>query len=347
MVSLVAGIAAGLSRLGWGLPGANGALALAHGPLMVSGFFGTLIGLERAAALKLRWVYTAPALSGIGGLVLILNLPTDIGAALEAAGSGVFLAASLLIFGRQHELFNASLALAAACWVVGNALWLAGRAVPELVLWWSLFLVLTIAGERLELSRLLKPSSGARAAFVAAVLVLLGSALVSLRQADVAWPISGAGLLALALWLVRHDIARRIVKLMGGLPRFIAIALLSGYVWLAVAGVVALAEPIITLPFAYDAALHALFLGFVFAMVFGHAPIILPAVLRVPLDFHRSFYANLGLLHASVLLRVIGDLLSWQEGRLYGGLLNAAAIVLFFGTMAMSIGRGGAKPLRS
>lgn len=40
----------GLIRLGWQLPALTPSLALAHGPLMISGFLGTLITLERAVA---------------------------------------------------------------------------------------------------------------------------------------------------------------------------------------------------------------------------------------------------------------------------------------------------------
>ena len=41
---------------------------------------------------------------------------------------------------------------------MGNGLWLAGRPIYAVVPWWVGFLVLTIAGERLELSRVLRPS---------------------------------------------------------------------------------------------------------------------------------------------------------------------------------------------
>lgn len=335
-LSLLAGLLAGLGRLGWTLPEWSAALALLHGPLMISGFFGTLIGLERASALKLGWVYGGPLLTGLGGLSLIAGVPPAMGAAPIALGSAVFLAAALLILRRQPALFNAVLAAGAACWLAGNLLWLAGRAVPELVLWWSLFLVFTIAGERLELSRVLRPSRRAVAVFAAALAILLGAAIIGLWNDEAAWPIAGAGLVALALWLAHHDIARRTLKLRDGLPRFTAIALLSGYVWLAVAGLCALAQAAVAAPFAYDAMLHALFLGFVFAMVFGHAPIILPAVLQLPVPYRPSFYAPLALLHASLLLRLVGDVLAWQDGRLYGGLLNAAAILLFLATTAFA-----------
>jgi len=42
---------------------------------MVSGFLGTLISLERAVALKARWPYAAPLLSGLGDAALIVGGP--------------------------------------------------------------------------------------------------------------------------------------------------------------------------------------------------------------------------------------------------------------------------------
>ena len=56
----------------------------------------------------------------------------------------------------------------------------------------------------------------------------------------------------------------------------------------------------------YDAILHALFLGFTFGMIFGHAPIIFPAVLGRPLPYRPAFYLHLILLQATLLLRIGG-----------------------------------------
>jgi len=89
--------------------------------------------------------------------------------------------------------------------------------------------------------------------------------------------------------------------------------------------------------FAYDASLHAIFLGFVMSMVFAHAPVIVPAVLGVKLPYHRGFYIPLALLHASLALRLLGgdlagNLTAWQ----WGGGLNEVAILLFFALVAQS-----------
>jgi hypothetical protein len=141
--------------------------------------------------------------------------------------------------------------------------------------------------------------------------------------------LAGVGMVVLAWWLLRYDIARRTV-LQTGLTRFIAVCLLSGYVWLGIGGVLSwrfggvLAGPY------YDAMLHSVFVGFVFAMIFGHAPIILPAILgRDGSPYHPAFYGPLLLLHLSLLLRIAGDLSGWWPGRQWGGLLNAMAILFF------------------
>jgi hypothetical protein len=132
------------------------------------------------------------------------------------------------------------------------------------------------------------------------------------------------------------DIARRTVR-QRGLTRFIAAAMLSGYAWLAAGGVLfaVLGGRLVAGP-PYDAALHAVFVGFVFSMIFGHAPVILPAVLRVAVPYRAWFYAHLLLLHLSLALRVGGDLLGWWGVRRWGGLLGAAAILLFLALTAAS-----------
>ncbi|MFN3928718.1 MAG: hypothetical protein ACK4OK_03690, partial [Thermoflexus sp.] len=94
----------------------------------------------------------------------------------------------------------------------------------------------------------------------------------------------------------------------------------------------------------YDARLHAVLVGFVFSMIFGHALIIFPAVLRVNLPFSRALYLPLALLHLSLLLRLAGDLGGIFEVRRWGGLLNGVAILLFLVLMARAIRKGRKSP---
>jgi hypothetical protein len=116
--------------------------------------------------------------------------------------------------------------------------------------------------------------------------------------------------------------------------------LLIGYVWLGLGGGLSLLFPEVTAGFAYDAAQHAIFIGFVISMIFGHAPIIFPVILGRPLIFHASFYSHLSLLHLSLLLRTGSDLFGWLPGRQWGGLLNALALLLFLANTMLAIRRG-------
>lgn len=300
-VSLAFGIAGGLARLSpFGAPGT--AIAL-HAPLMVSAFFGTVISLERAVAIDRPWVYAAPLCAGLAGVSLVAGLLLP-GFALMVLAAAVFLAANVVVVRRQPSLETAALLAGAAAWLAGNVMLFEGRAA---VPWWIAFFALTIGGERLELSRYLK-----RPPFVRRTFALLVGLLV---LSPIAPRALGVVLLLLAAWLVVFDLARVTIR-QDRLPRYLAACLLTGYFWLGLAGA------LIALATGYDAALHAFFVGFVFSMVFGHAPVILPAVLKTRFPYHPVLYLPLALLHASLAVRV---LVSTPLGA-WG---NAAAIALF------------------
>jgi hypothetical protein len=114
-VSLLSGLLAGLIRMGWALPTPNADLILPHGPLMVAGFFGTLIGLERAVALQKAWVYGAPVLVGFGGLTLAVGGPVALAEEAIVLGSLIYLVAALWLNARHHALHISVMTLGAVC----------------------------------------------------------------------------------------------------------------------------------------------------------------------------------------------------------------------------------------
>jgi hypothetical protein len=255
-------------------------------------------------------------------------------------GSLGLVAIFVVIMRRQCALATGTMALGALLWLVGNAYWLVGWPVPQVVPWWSGFLVLTIAGERLELSRLLRLSVLHHVLFLLAVSIFLAGLLLLALGLASGGHVTGVGMVALALWLLQYDMARRTMR-QTGLTRFIAVCLLSGYVWLGVGGALTWRFAGILAGPYYDAMLHTVFVGFVFAMIFGHAPIILPAILGQTTSLYQpALYVPLLLLHASLLLRVVGDLMGWWPGRQWGGLLNALAVLLFLLTLARGLLRG-------
>ena len=336
--ALGAGLAGGLARLG-ALPAPPVAIAN-HAALMIAGFLGTVISLERAVALGHRAGYLAPLASGAGAILLLAGWH-DAAMACWIAAPLALLAVSLAIVHRQPLPHTALLALAAVLWLAGNAAFAFG-AVNGVIEAWFGFLVLTIAAERLELTRLLPRRPLASSSFRAAVALLLASILASFVEERAGALVFGAALVALAAWLWRFDLARRTLHA-HGFARFAAIALLAGYAWLAVGGLAWIALAF-GLARARDAALHAVALGFVFSMILGHAPIVVPAIARTRVRFHGGFYVPLALLHVSLFARLAVSPLhpQWRAG---AGIGNAIAIVLFAAMLVASLRRArGARP---
>lgn len=333
----------GLARVGLALPDLPAEAALYHGPLMVSAVFGALISLERAVALRRHWALSGPLCAFVAGGVLLLGGPWWLAAAGFTVASAVLLVASLFIWRVQPADFTRLLVVAALLWLVGNLAWLAGQPVWNVVGWWLGFLLLTIVAERLELSRLLRrPAHAAPLLNGLLGLWLLGMLATEWMPAMPGPQLTGLSLLGMAGWLARYDLARRTVR-QQGLPRYIAICLLVGYAWMAFGGVMLVSgQPFLPGP-GYDALLHALFVGFVFSMVFGHAPVILPALTGWRVPYRPALYLPLALLHGSLLLRLVGDLMGRYDWRQAGSLLNGITLLLFLGLMIglIRLGKAG------
>ena len=306
-----------------------GRAALAHAALMICGFLGTVLGIERAVAVKLRIAFVAPLAAGLGGVCLLLGRQ-DAGAWLEVVAALAFTAVNLVVVRRQRAAHTALLLAGAACWLVGNLLFAAGQAGEVVLPWWFAFPALTIAAERLEMTRLMRRRPLAQLWLYAVLAGIVAAAALSGVSALLGGLLYGGALLSLAIWLGAFDIARHTL-FARGLSRYMALCLLTGYVWLAVAGV-AWAATAMGWP-VRDVALHALGLGFIFSMIMGHAPVILPAVARVKLRFGWYFYVPLAALHLSLIVRLGFGLFDLQI-RGVGALFNAAAIALFAVTVA-------------
>jgi hypothetical protein len=334
LASLVAGLAGGLLRAGVPLPGAAtagwlGAAAVAHAFLMICTFMGTVIAIERAVAVKTAWAWAGPVASATAGIATVCGAPA-LAHWLVVAASAMFVAVNALVVTCQRAAHTVLLLVAAVAWCIGSLLHALDPLSGAAVSWWFLFLVLTIAAERLEMTRLMRrrpAASHALHGIVAGLALGAAASSVSPRWGGVLY---GASLAGLALWLLHFDIARRTVWA-HGLSRYMAACLLLGYAWLAVAGAAWVATSL-GAPFR-DAALHALALGFVFGMVLAHAPVILPAIARVKVMFGWGFYVPLALLQASLLWRVAGGLADVRALSL-GAAGNAVAIGAFALTVA-------------
>jgi hypothetical protein len=327
--SLLAGLFGALVLLGVAGSSPAARLAGAHGMLMTLGFLGTLIALERAVALGRPWGFVAPVASGIAGALLILGGPALVITTLISLAAIVYLAMYLTFIGMDRGLHTWVQAGGAVGWILAAALLQAGRPVADAVPALAAFLILTVAGERLELARMAMLTPARRATFLVAAGIFAAGVVAATWLPDAGLRLGGVGLLALAAWLARYDIARRTVRI-PGVTRFIALCLLAGYAWLAVGGAAWLVFGAGASALARDAMLHALFLGFVISMVYGHAPVILPAVLRIPLPYRPGFHVHLALLQAGLAVRVVvGDVLGHPEAWQVGGVLTVTSMLVF------------------
>jgi hypothetical protein len=342
-VAMLVGVDAGLTLLGVWAPVHSGRLGEAHGLLMVLGFVGTLVALERAVALGSTWGYAVPALLGAGALALLAPGVSRLGHPLLVAGTAGLCLLYVPLWRRQRDDAVLVSALGAVLALGGAVLVLGGADVPLALPWLAGFVVLTIAGERLELARLAMPAGAGTS------LVVLGLAITVCVPAATMWPRVGAGVLGLVVllltaWLASYDVARRTVR-GAGLPRFAAACMLAGQAWLAVAGGVWLVAGQPADGVAYDALVHAVFLGFAISMIMAHASSILPAVTRVPLPYRPVMWAPWLLLQASLVLRLWGgDALGNDLAREVGGAGNAVALLLFFVVAAASTAMGPPAP---
>lgn len=330
---LLLGLWAGLARMG--ISGVRSNHTMMHGSLMVSAVLGTLICLERAVALtgvlQSRWkwlAFLAPVFNAIGGILLVTGWHDMIAEMLILLASGGLIAIFLVILRYHRSIDTGIMMLGAVALLVGNGLWFMGRPIFEVVHWWIAFLILTIIGERLELSRIRQITQRQRQYLVTIIIFYFGSVILTIIDLGWGTRIGGIGFILMAWWLLRYDIARVTIR-RGGLPQFVAVCLLSGYVWLGLSGVIGLWQGALYAGLFYGAFLHSVLIGFVFSMIFGHAPIMIPALTGRSIHFNRILYLPLLLLHMSLALRIASNIFIWLPGRYWGGVLNVASILLF------------------
>ncbi len=337
-ICLLAGLDAALLLAGLPAPVTGERFELVHGPLMMLGFLGSLIALERAVALRQRWALAAPVLLGGGGILLLTPLPLAVGHAVQFAGAVCLVVIYRGIAARAPSVPVTIQWLGALALVAAAALWWVGVATPAVLPFLTAFLVLTIAGERLELARIAGPGESAQR-----VLLGLSGALLLGACAALMWPlicgaVFGAVTLGLVAWLAHYDVATRLVHA-AGLPRYVAVNLIAGIVWLAVAGLTWLLWGAYDDGPAFDIAVHAVGLGFAMSMVLAHAPVILPAVLRRPLPYRPVLYVATVALQASLVVRVVADVRDLPAAWQVGAGANVVAVLAFVAISAGLVAR--------
>ena len=334
---ILMGLNAALLRLNLPAPVNGAELAALHGPFMLVGFLGTVIALERAVAARAPWAFLAPLGNVAACLALMAGAPDVVGRGLMTIAAGILCGIYLRVHRRAPSAAVDVEAMGGAALLLGDVLWLGGRGMEmeDVVPLWLLFPTLTIIGERLELARIafldemvetvVEALSGAAVLGACLLLIAPGSHLVV-----------GPALLGLAVVMAYYDVARRTVRLRGGV-RFMAASMLAGYVWLALAGAVWSLWGLQGLNgAAYEIVIHCITVGFAFSMILAHAPVIIPAIVHRALPYHRLMWLPYVLLHAGLVVRVVGLLAEASAVWKVGGAVGVAAILVF---MVLTLGR--------
>ena len=339
-VALLTGLDAALLRLGVWAPLPAASVADAHGMVMVLGFLGTLIAVERAQALGASWGYLAPTLLALGALAVAAGLGLP-GKLLLAEGAWAFVAVLLGLWRRAPASGVAAQVAGVALAALAATLWFR-IDLPALLPLLASFLVVTIAAERAGMAQLTL-GSRAPAILVGVTVWLVGASALALLHQDAGARAVGLACAATAAWLTKDDIARRLLRT-DGLRRFNGAALLLGYGWLLLGGLTWALAGVPARQEVYDLVIHTIFVGFGLSMVLAHAPIIFPAVLGRPLPFAPLLWVPLALLHGGMAVRVAGDLTAsaavWQTG----GVVQVLAALAMAGSVLGLALRGDRTP---
>jgi len=319
MLALIIGIITGWERLGISLsthlPHGE------HGALIVGCFLGGLVMLERAVAVGQLWAYSGSALCGLSLLLFLAGQPA-IGIA------GITLAACmyiLVLLYQQIKQPDHSLLvsiLGGFCLLTGNSLLFLHDLYPLAVNWWVGFLLFTILGERLSLSDNLRTYKLRNLMLVSFVFIglLLPFHWYGAR-------IFGISLVVLGGWLLYSE---NYTFQLDHYKRYMNTAMILAYSWLIVTGGLMLSGGIY-----YDAQLHSFFIGFVFSMIFAHAPLMLQRVLKFSGELYHPFeFALLLILQVSLLVRISGRIAGNEYLIRWGGFTNGIIIMLFLLTIA-------------
>lgn len=297
---------------------------------MVGGFLGTLISLERAMVMKNKFWLLVPFISG-------LSIPAMLWLGWPTVGIALLLMASLGLMGimylqtvKHPVLYQYIMSIGAASWILGNFVLINTGLVAAAVPWWMGFLLLTIVGERLELSKFLPTPKWAKKGLLWILVLFVFSMWIPFHGSGNL--LMGFSVILISVWLLYFDMAKIASKKTDQF-KYIGVGLRVGYLWLFFNGLILIFYSLH--PLYYDLFLHTFFLGFTFSMIWAHAPIILPMVLNIKeKPYHPILWIGWSIFQLSLVGRIISSILKAPDLRSVFGFINGWSILTMFALMA-------------
>lgn len=281
-----------------------------HGHLMVGGFLGAVIMLERFLGLResrLIWVPYAYSLTAI--FLHTGFWPVRVLHVIALAG---WLLHRWLAFRAFHHM-EKPLAEAVAYLTLSSALMFPGGlpARPDVALAALSFPATAIFVERLELSLSFR-KRGVRIVFWGLIAWSLCWTLSVWFSSTVfeLIPIRWMGILTLLLTIsvAYYDTALRFSgpETAQGMYRYLRVALRFAYTWLFAGSLAMICWTVIPAAIVKDVLFHLMGLGFIFTMILAHAPLILPSALG-KLPSQKAPWIPFVIFQLMTTIRILGD----------------------------------------
>ncbi len=345
----IAGILAGIWRIavtrGVGIPSVPLWIP-PHGHLMLGGFLAALIQFERMIGLRINrlvwvpYVYSSTAVLLHTGnrLVLVLHL---------VALVGWFIHRWMAYQAFHHA--GKPLVESVAYATLSSALMCQGgpAANPQAALAAFSFPVAAIAVERLEISLQFKKKGAIAVLWAIVCWCVLWNAAVWLRQPALSW--MGVTGLLLVIAVAKYDSTLFVSDSVGmqTMHQFHRVALRIAYAWL-ISGCVFLALwNLVPGAIVKDVVFHLFGLGFIFSMILGHAPIILPAALgklqpKRPVWWPFLIFQFATLLRVGCDFAILFSLNTWVWSGWVSGLIHLGSFLTFMAMLARKVIKGEA-----
>jgi hypothetical protein len=314
-----------------------------HGHIMIGGFLAALIIFERMIALRIHgliwvpyvYVFSSLFLQTQAPMVRLLHLIALVGWILHRW-------MSYKTFHRWEKPVVESIAFIVLSFALLSSGGLSARI--EVGLSALAFPIAVIAIERLELSMQFK-KTGARIVLFG----LIGWCVLWIVSTWRGIPnLSAMGIVTLILtcFLAFYDLSlrTRTSKSAHNLHGFLKLALIFAYLWLFAGSIVMVFWFTISGAILKDILFHLFGLGFIFTMILGHAPLILPAALgKMPPN--KAPLIPFLIFQAATLIRIVGDfalmqsVLLWQWTGWITGVVSALAFFIYLVTLFFSLKR--------
>ena len=371
IASLVIGFTVGLFRLFMD----NGTFYLSillpwyqlHSIFLIFGFLGALLMTERLAgsadvggtgAVRFNAVMLLISIAGMSALSAgwgygIESLRIS-GALLLTAGSLMF-TSFLIRLGRMAGdnpgfgiMASGTVSLAISAMLI--AIELPNDNLP-LIIQMLLFPIMFVIGERIELTRF--TGFHRRNALTSLVHTLswiaIGTTALSsiVREIDAysyVFPLTAAVFLVLLIAAVTlfMERKRKTAGAMTELQAYVGAGISTAYFWLF-AGITLFLLRINGITGLYDAAIHAVALGFIATFIFAHGPVIFPVVLGRKGNLKRLTFVPLYILTISNSMRVFGDVAKTLASgspsvfEMASGIVSLSGIVLAVSVVAFAV----------